>query len=179
MKGLDKSSETGFSESGMVSTSKRLRIAFVAMLVIALSLSLVYAARSLRSLSWLAGVPSHAPSHAPLTLAMAALSVIVVALLARMIADAVISETPFSRDQAKRLLVLGVLLSCAALLDGAMRTDVAGHSVKGPFALPDFMSFGPVFSFDILLILGAIVCFSLSCILKYASYLQWFYDETV
>ena len=117
---------------------------------------------------------------AALVFLLASSSIALVFLMARMLADAFMTRSPFSHAQSRRLVGLGVLFFSCALLEAFVAIDLASstHTVGIATLFGVLSRFGAP-SIEILLIVAAFVSFYLSYIFRYGSFLQYFYDETV
>ena len=108
------------------------------------------------------------------------LAIAVVVVAVTLFKDAVLGQSPFSTSQMRRLNVMGTILIADAAYDALFLLAGSCASGQEPFKILANMGeqFG-AWNTDILLIVAAIVSFYISYLFKYASSLQWFYDETI
>ena len=159
---------------------KGVKAALIGLLSCSLAMSLIYLLRVLDGAGkiGLADAGDAVVSSAPFIALLTCVSVSVVCLVARMLAVASRSSSPFSDEQAQRLIVLGGMLAACALLEAVAVGFAPGPSeVEIITILGSKSKFGAV-NIEILLIVTAFVSFYLSYLFKYASFLQWCYDET-
>ena len=108
------------------------------------------------------------------------LAVAVVVVAATLLKGAVVGQSPFSSSQIRKLNVMGTALIADAAYDALSLLARSCAFGQEPFkTLADIGVQLGAWNTDILLIVAAIVCFYISYLFKYASSLQWFYDETV
>lgn len=100
--------------------------------------------------------------------------------VARMLVDAVMSQQMSSRKQSMMLVAVSVLLATCALLEIGLVLLVGSSSISEAATVAmDTSSQAFDLSVALSLAIAAIVNFCMSYIVKYCSFLQWFYDETV
>ena len=108
------------------------------------------------------------------------LAIAAVVVAVTLLKGAVLGQSPFSASQMRRLNVMGTILIADAAYDALFLLARSCASGQEPFKILANMGeqFG-AWNTDILLIVAAIVSFYISYLFKYASSLQWFYDETI
>ena len=154
---------------------------WVALMLCSLTLAAVYL---LRVFAGVAGAVSGSIETEPAALALVVVlmgsCLLLVFLMARMLVDAFVSQTPFSHAQARRLAMLGFSFFLCALAEVlvAIGLPFASYPAEMATVFGAFGHFGAP-SIVMLLIVAAFVSFYLSYIFNYGTFLQCFYDETV
>ena len=111
--------------------------------------------------------------------AEAGMGVAIVLIAVRMLADAAAYGSPFSRAQAKRLFVIGLLFTACAVFGIFESIELAFASGDSLLHVEETRQQFNNINVDILLIVAAIVSFYLSYLFKFGSFLQWLYEGTV
>ena len=164
----------------VVVATRRSRVLAVVLLALLLIAGIVFVAQEfIGSGQGLAGKAGDSWQRPFQLLAFGAGACILVELV-MMFADALAQRSPFTRSQAKRAYIVGLLFAACAIAQAFVSVGEAfaagaedGTSI---LLIQDEIEYLLIF---ILLIVASIVCFIISYTIKYGSYLQWLYDETV